>query len=104
MWFQNRRMKWRHSKEAQAQKDKEKEQADKPAAEAEQKTPEDSEGESEPSEYELEDEVEDKRDGALSELSKSSVITAGPLSLNTDETTATNSPATETPAPSQVLS
>ncbi|TKS75471.1 H2.0-like homeobox protein Homeobox protein HLX1 [Collichthys lucidus] len=29
VWFQNRRMKWRHSKEAQAQKDKEKEQPDK---------------------------------------------------------------------------
>ncbi|XP_053565342.1 H2.0-like homeobox protein isoform X1 [Bombina bombina] len=29
VWFQNRRMKWRHSKEAQAQKDKEKEEADK---------------------------------------------------------------------------
>ncbi|XP_063299878.1 H2.0-like homeobox protein isoform X2 [Pelobates fuscus] len=29
VWFQNRRMKWRHSKEAQAQKDKEKEEAEK---------------------------------------------------------------------------
>uniref|UniRef100_A0A8D0GHK5 H2.0-like homeobox protein n=1 Tax=Sphenodon punctatus TaxID=8508 RepID=A0A8D0GHK5_SPHPU len=32
VWFQNRRMKWRHSKEAQAQKDKEKELAEKPGA------------------------------------------------------------------------
>ncbi|XP_063775116.1 H2.0-like homeobox protein isoform X2 [Pseudophryne corroboree] len=32
VWFQNRRMKWRHSKEAQAQKDKEKEDSDKPEA------------------------------------------------------------------------
>ncbi|XP_063159878.1 H2.0-like homeobox protein isoform X2 [Candoia aspera] len=32
VWFQNRRMKWRHSKEAQAQKDKEKEPAAKAAA------------------------------------------------------------------------
>ncbi|KAM6461820.1 H2.0-like homeobox protein isoform 2-T2 [Liasis olivaceus] len=32
VWFQNRRMKWRHSKEAQAQKDKEKEPAEKVAA------------------------------------------------------------------------
>ncbi|CAK6442211.1 unnamed protein product [Pipistrellus nathusii] len=34
VWFQNRRMKWRHSKEAQAQKDKDQEAADeeKPAA------------------------------------------------------------------------
>ncbi|XP_071996192.1 H2.0-like homeobox protein isoform X1 [Engystomops pustulosus] len=29
VWFQNRRMKWRHSKEAQAQKDKEKEDSEK---------------------------------------------------------------------------
>ncbi|XP_019404123.1 PREDICTED: H2.0-like homeobox protein, partial [Crocodylus porosus] len=32
VWFQNRRMKWRHSKEAQAQKDKDKESAEKPGA------------------------------------------------------------------------
>ena len=100
VWFQNRRMKWRHSKEAQAQKDKEKEQADKSATEAEQKTHEDSEGESEPSESELEDEAEDKRDGTVSELSKSSVIIAGPLP---DETAATNSAATDSPAPAQML-
>ncbi|XP_045154136.1 H2.0-like homeobox protein [Echinops telfairi] len=31
VWFQNRRMKWRHSKEAQAQKDKDKEPAEKPS-------------------------------------------------------------------------
>lgn len=30
VWFQNRRMKWRHSKEAQAQKDKDKEAGEKP--------------------------------------------------------------------------
>uniref|UniRef100_A0A3Q3VJM7 H2.0-like homeobox protein n=1 Tax=Mola mola TaxID=94237 RepID=A0A3Q3VJM7_MOLML len=34
VWFQNRRMKWRHSKEAQAQKDKEKEQPDTSASES----------------------------------------------------------------------
>ncbi|XP_007255705.1 H2.0-like homeobox protein isoform X2 [Astyanax mexicanus] len=105
VWFQNRRMKWRHSKEAQAQKDKEKEQADKSAPENEQKThEEDSEGDSEPSESELEDEAEDKRDGTVSELSKASVIMAGPLPLNTDETpTATSSASTDIPAPSQML-
>ncbi|XP_060610206.2 H2.0-like homeobox protein isoform X2 [Anolis sagrei] len=32
VWFQNRRMKWRHSKEAQAQKDKEKEPSEKEPA------------------------------------------------------------------------
>lgn len=31
VWFQNRRMKWRHSKEAQAQKDKDKEAGEKPS-------------------------------------------------------------------------
>ncbi|ELK08932.1 H2.0-like homeobox protein [Pteropus alecto] len=34
VWFQNRRMKWRHSKEAQAQKDKDKEAGEKPAGTA----------------------------------------------------------------------
>uniref|UniRef100_A0A665WKJ6 H2.0-like homeobox protein n=1 Tax=Echeneis naucrates TaxID=173247 RepID=A0A665WKJ6_ECHNA len=50
VWFQNRRMKWRHSKEAQAQKDKEKdEKPDKSASEAgsrEPKEPTESECES----------------------------------------------------------
>lgn len=64
VWFQNRRMKWRHSKEAQAQKDKEKEPAEKvaaagaavgpgPAGEGElERSPSHSEGESDSSEAE----------------------------------------------------
>ncbi|XP_015280857.1 PREDICTED: H2.0-like homeobox protein isoform X1 [Gekko japonicus] len=59
VWFQNRRMKWRHSKEAQAQKDKDKEPAEKatggaaPAGEGEpESSPSRSEGESESSEAE----------------------------------------------------
>ncbi|XP_020642242.3 H2.0-like homeobox protein isoform X1 [Pogona vitticeps] len=59
VWFQNRRMKWRHSKEAQAQKDKEKEPAEKaaggavPIVEGEtERSPSRSEGESESSESE----------------------------------------------------
>ncbi|XP_061481130.1 H2.0-like homeobox protein isoform X1 [Rhineura floridana] len=59
VWFQNRRMKWRHSKEAQAQKDKEKEPAEKaaggavPTVEGEtERSPSRSEGESESSEAE----------------------------------------------------
>ncbi|XP_066467794.1 H2.0-like homeobox protein isoform X2 [Tiliqua scincoides] len=59
VWFQNRRMKWRHSKEAQAQKDKEKEPAEKAAggvgapAEGEaERSPSRSEGESESSDAE----------------------------------------------------
>lgn len=54
VWFQNRRMKWRHSKEAQAQKDKDKEADEKPtggapAADGEQdeQSPSRSEGEAE---------------------------------------------------------
>ncbi|XP_008067611.1 H2.0-like homeobox protein [Carlito syrichta] len=54
VWFQNRRMKWRHSKEAQAQKDKDKEASEKssggaPVAEEEQdeRSPSRSEGEAE---------------------------------------------------------
>lgn len=54
VWFQNRRMKWRHSKEAQAQKDKDKEAGEKPSGgsaagdgEAEERSPSRSEGEME---------------------------------------------------------
>ncbi|XP_062828444.1 H2.0-like homeobox protein isoform X2 [Anolis carolinensis] len=57
VWFQNRRMKWRHSKEAQAQKDKEKEPSEKepvggamPNAEAPERSPSRSEGAEEESE------------------------------------------------------
>uniref|UniRef100_A0A8C5P457 H2.0-like homeobox protein n=1 Tax=Jaculus jaculus TaxID=51337 RepID=A0A8C5P457_JACJA len=51
VWFQNRRMKWRHSKEAQAQKDKDKEAGEKPAGGApaegdhDERSPSRSEGE-----------------------------------------------------------
>lgn len=53
VWFQNRRMKWRHSKEAQAQKDKDKEASEKPSGgaptegELEERSPSRSEGEAE---------------------------------------------------------
>ncbi|KAK5852798.1 hypothetical protein PBY51_006638 [Eleginops maclovinus] len=47
VWFQNRRMKWRHSKEAQAQKDKEKEQPEKSSSEAGREPQEPAEEESE---------------------------------------------------------
>ncbi|KAB1258872.1 H2.0-like homeobox protein [Camelus dromedarius] len=54
VWFQNRRMKWRHSKEAQAQKDKDKEAGEKPSGgapaadgEQEEQSPSRSEGEAE---------------------------------------------------------
>ncbi|XP_070843611.1 H2.0-like homeobox protein isoform X1 [Chaetodon trifascialis] len=83
VWFQNRRMKWRHSKEAQAQKDKEKEQPDKSAPESgsgERKEPAESECESEGrSECESDEPQEETSDGQLdvSEISKTSVIMSG---------------------------
>uniref|UniRef100_A0A8C4C3H6 H2.0-like homeobox protein n=1 Tax=Denticeps clupeoides TaxID=299321 RepID=A0A8C4C3H6_9TELE len=67
VWFQNRRMKWRHSKEAQAQKDKEKEQPDKAADDGGQKEPDESDCDSEPSESEFEDGHEEKSDVDISE-------------------------------------
>ncbi|XP_056150722.1 H2.0-like homeobox protein isoform X2 [Lampris incognitus] len=98
VWFQNRRMKWRHSKEAQAQKDKEKEQPDKCAAEAGAKLPpEESECESEGSESELDEGQEDKSDVDISEHdNKTSVIisgTAPPVGAVTE--TVTNTAASQ---------
>ncbi|XP_029903171.1 H2.0-like homeobox protein isoform X1 [Myripristis murdjan] len=80
VWFQNRRMKWRHSKEAQAQKDKEKEQPDKTASEArEPKEPEESECESEAGSESESDEGQEDSSGHLdvSEHNKTSVIMSG---------------------------
>ncbi|XP_048063786.1 H2.0-like homeobox protein isoform X2 [Megalobrama amblycephala] len=94
VWFQNRRMKWRHSKEAQAQKDKEKEQPDKSATETEQKERDDSECESEPSESEFEDGAEDKSDVDISDLSKASVII--PSTQDTSSTNSTTEPSSAT--------
>ncbi|XP_059354125.1 H2.0-like homeobox protein isoform X1 [Carassius carassius] len=97
VWFQNRRMKWRHSKEAQAQKDKEKELTDKSATETEPKEREDSECESEPSESESEDGAEDKSDVDISDLNKANVIIPGTLAVSTHDTCSTDS-TTETSA------
>ncbi|XP_063078370.1 H2.0-like homeobox protein isoform X2 [Engraulis encrasicolus] len=104
VWFQNRRMKWRHSKEAQAQKDKEKEQPDKAQADGDQKEPEESECESEHSESDFEEGTEDKSDVDITEHNKSSVsvIMSGPASAISDDTTTTGA-LTETPASSQIL-
>lgn len=84
VWFQNRRMKWRHSKEAQAQKDKEKEEKpEKGLSEAgsrEPKEPLESECESEGrSECESDEADEESADGHLdvSEHNKTSVIMSG---------------------------
>ncbi|XP_036943397.1 H2.0-like homeobox protein isoform X1 [Acanthopagrus latus] len=107
VWFQNRRMKWRHSKEAQAQKDKEKgEQPDKSACEpgsGEPKEPAESECESEGrSECESDEAQEENSDGQLelSELNKTSVIMSGSGPASGAQAAATGP---DTPASSQIL-
>ncbi|XP_037305030.2 H2.0-like homeobox protein isoform X2 [Pungitius pungitius] len=85
VWFQNRRMKWRHSKEAQAQKDKDKEQPDKSAPESGSREPqepaEESECESEGrSECDSDDAPEDHSDGHVDtgeQTNQTSVIMSG---------------------------
>ncbi|TNN76123.1 H2.0-like homeobox protein [Liparis tanakae] len=85
VWFQNRRMKWRHSKEAQAQKDKEKEQPDKSAPEPGSREPkepaEESECESEGrSECESDEAPEENSDGHVDmceQTHQTSVIITG---------------------------
>ncbi|XP_038583127.1 H2.0-like homeobox protein isoform X2 [Micropterus salmoides] len=105
VWFQNRRMKWRHSKEAQAQKDKEKEQPDKSATESGGREPKEtveSECESEGrSECESDEAQEENSDGHLdvSELNKTSVIISGSGPASSAEAAPTD---TGTPA-SQIL-
>uniref|UniRef100_UPI0037E9C4F4 H2.0-like homeobox protein isoform X1 n=1 Tax=Semicossyphus pulcher TaxID=241346 RepID=UPI0037E9C4F4 len=107
VWFQNRRMKWRHSKEAQAQKDKEKEQPDKSTTEPgsrETQEPAESECECESegrSECESDEAPEENSDGLLdvSELNKTSVIMSGSAPGSSAEAAATG---TDTPA-SQIL-
>ncbi|TKS75488.1 H2.0-like homeobox protein Homeobox protein HLX1 [Collichthys lucidus] len=105
VWFQNRRMKWRHSKEAQAQKDKEKEQPDKSVSEpgsGEPKEPAESECESDGrSECDSDEAPEENSDEQLdvSELNKTSVIMSGSGPATSAEAAATG---TDTPA-SQIL-
>ncbi|XP_041721710.2 H2.0-like homeobox protein isoform X1 [Coregonus clupeaformis] len=102
VWFQNRRMKWRHSKEAQAQKDKEKETPDKSLTEAEPKEPEESECESEASESDFEDGQEDKSDMDISEHNKTRVIMTGAIPVSTEEANSVGA-LTETVPSSQML-
>ncbi|KAE8600449.1 hypothetical protein XENTR_v10013254 [Xenopus tropicalis] len=87
VWFQNRRMKWRHSKEAQAQKDKEKEEAEKPEAPGSgevqmdrSSSPYRSEGESESSDCESLDMMpsDSERTETPSEPQATSVIKSSP--------------------------
>ncbi|KAF7230741.1 H2.0-like homeobox protein isoform X1 [Nothobranchius furzeri] len=82
VWFQNRRMKWRHSKEAQAQKDKEKdEKPDQSVSEAgsmEAKESLESECESEARSDSESDEAEEENEHLdICEHNKTSVIMSG---------------------------
>ena len=103
VWFQNRRMKWRHSKEAQAQKDKDKEQPDKTPSESsrEPKEPVESECESDGRSECDSDEAQEENSGLLdvSEHNKTSVIMSGNAPASSTETAAA---VTDTPA-SQIL-
>ncbi|XP_069464699.1 H2.0-like homeobox protein isoform X1 [Ambystoma mexicanum] len=89
VWFQNRRMKWRHSKEAQAQKEKEKEdEAEQPEAcpgqvdAPREHSPSRSEADSDSSDSESLDMApsDSERTEASSELHQASVIKCPPVS------------------------
>lgn len=104
VWFQNRRMKWRHSKEAQAQKDKEKEQPDTCASESghtEAKEPLESECESDGrSECESDEATqEDNSEGQVdvSDLNKTSVIKTGSAPGSSAQTAGTVTDAAASP-------
>lgn len=94
-------MKWRHSKEAQAQKDKEKGQLEK--NEEDQKMQDETECESEQSESDFDDEGEPKKEALMSEANKSSVITPGPHSTATDILTPSTNISIETNVTPQML-
>lgn len=88
VWFQNRRMKWRHSKEAQAQKDKDKEAGEKPSGgapaadgEPEEQSPSRSEGEAEsessdPESLDMAPSDTERTEGAERSLHQTTVIKA----------------------------
>ncbi|XP_075451682.1 H2.0-like homeobox protein isoform X2 [Ascaphus truei] len=105
VWFQNRRMKWRHSKEAQAQKDKEKEEAEKTEATCSgevdldrSNSPYRSERDSESSDSESLDMIpsDTERTDVNSEPPQTSVIKS---SSPTDHSTQPMSPVSEPPTP-----
>ncbi|XP_018427561.1 PREDICTED: H2.0-like homeobox protein isoform X1 [Nanorana parkeri] len=105
VWFQNRRMKWRHSKEAQAQKDKEKEESEKTEvpcpAEGDldrSSSPYRTEGDSDSSDSELLDLMasDSERTEVTSETQQTSVIKLSPA---TDPSTPQPPPCSETATP-----
>ncbi|KAG9484567.1 H2.0-like homeobox protein isoform X1 [Eleutherodactylus coqui] len=111
VWFQNRRMKWRHSKEAQAQKDKEKEDSEKCEAPCagevdidRSNSPYRSDGDSDSSDSDLLDMMPsdtERTEGGGSEPQQTSVIKS---SSTTDLSTQQAVPCPETPQPTEPLS
>ncbi|XP_075195221.1 H2.0-like homeobox protein isoform X2 [Anomaloglossus baeobatrachus] len=106
VWFQNRRMKWRHSKEAQAQKDKEKEDSEKCEAPCagevdidRSNSPYRSDGDSDSSDSDLLDMMPsdtERTEGGSSEPQQTSVIRSP---STTDLSTQQAAPSPETPTP-----
>ncbi|CAI9607405.1 unnamed protein product [Staurois parvus] len=105
VWFQNRRMKWRHSKEAQAQKDKEKEESEKTEVPCSvegdmdrSSSPYRTDGDSESSDSELLDLMtsDSERTEVTSEPQQTSVIKLSPA---TDLSTPQVPPCSEPPRP-----
>ncbi|XP_062911121.1 H2.0-like homeobox protein isoform X3 [Mobula hypostoma] len=104
VWFQNRRMKWRHSKEAQAQKEKEKEQVEKATIPEEEQRVRENQSDSEKSDSESTDINEKDIEGNSSADHKTTVIRAGLGPLSTAAPQQSVSPVQSVPtSPSQVL-
>ncbi|KAM3930116.1 H2.0-like homeobox protein isoform 2-T2 [Leptodactylus fuscus] len=111
VWFQNRRMKWRHSKEAQAQKDKEKEDSEKCEAPCagevdidRSNSPYRSDADSDSSDSEMLDMMPsdtERTEGGSTEPQQTSVIRS---SSTTDLSTQQAAPCPETPQPTEPLS
>ncbi|XP_069787465.1 H2.0-like homeobox protein isoform X2 [Narcine bancroftii] len=102
VWFQNRRMKWRHSKEAQAQKEKEKEDLEKPPSLEEEQRERENQSDSEKSDSESTDIIE--KDIEVDADHKATVIRSGLVPLSTAVPKQNASPVRSAPAsPSQIL-
>ncbi|XP_072907016.1 H2.0-like homeobox protein isoform X5 [Hemitrygon akajei] len=104
VWFQNRRMKWRHSKEAQAQKEKEKEQVEKANSLEQEQRVRENQSDSEKSDSESTDINEKDTEVNSSADHKTTVIRSGLGPLSTAAPQQSVSPVQSAPtSPSQIL-
>ncbi|XP_061560524.1 H2.0-like homeobox protein isoform X1 [Phycodurus eques] len=110
VWFQNRRMKWRHSKEAQAQKDKDKEQPDgtnesarDPKETAESECDSDERSECESDDAPDEDKTNATRDLDLCEHNKTSVIMNAGVEASHSDSVSSSSSSSSSSSPPQLL-